>query len=353
MAEEAQSVLDEKIEWSKEDQIEEGPEVRGDQSVKDAPGNPRLTVGEQLDDFFANLCYVYGNPKATREEKNAPFENNHTIAAFVQLYETDKIGLEGVISDIAKITHLPKESLRKMVEEEANQAAIRRLENAKYAKKDKEEPEQSEFGKKVVAKANELAEEGKIYDYIYNVWQKRVKGNALLGKCTIISRGVQSCTNSKGLHIYAHGRWGQGKSHGMDVAADLVPPGVILDSDISPKVLYYMQDKNLLLPTTTILVDDIEINSPLAGLFKKVTTKFQKGAAHDVVMDGEVLKLQLPPRCSIWTNSVEFQGDEQVRDRFLDIPIEEGQTKEIIEYMKQVDQEPLDEEERAFEVAVC
>ncbi len=312
---------------------------------------PHWTVDDQIYALLDHLRHVYGNPDATPKEKNAPFEIEANIEVLAQLRRDDQLAYDQTVEEIWKITKLAKESLKNGLKGKVDKYAS---EHAPIKPREEKQPEEpSEYDKKVNAKAEELANTGKIYDYIYNVWQKKVKGNALLGKCLIISRGVQSCTNSKGLHVYAHGRWGQGKSHGMEVAAELLPDALILDSDVSPKVLYYMQNDGKLLSATTFLMDDVEINNPLAGLYKKITTKFQKGARHTVVIDGEVLKLQLPPRCNIWTNSVEFQGDEQVRDRFLDVPIEEDQTKEIIEYMKQVDQEPLDEEEREFEVEVC
>ena len=316
-------------------------------------GDP-WTVDDQIHALLKHLKHVYSKPDATRIEKAAPFHDENNIAALFRVYKSNPVEFNIVLNEIKSITKLTKDDIKAHVTSEMAKI-VNDAEPVKVLSAEEKEAalEKARFEEAALEKANELAREGKVYEYIYNVWQKKVKGNALLGKCCIISRGVLSCTNTKGLHIYAHGRWGQGKSHGMEQAANLVGDLHMLDSDVSPKVLYYMQNEGMLYPATTFLMDDIEINNPLAGLYKKITTKFQKGAKHTVVMDGTPLKLQLPPRCNIWTNSVEFQGDEQVRDRFLDVPIDEDQTREIIEHMKEADQVPLDENEREFEVLVC
>lgn len=214
-----------------------------------------------------------------------------------------------------------------------------------------EDIEETEFDKRVHEEARGIIDRGEAYKYIYSVWQKRVKGNQYLGKSLLISRGVQACTNTKGVHILAHGRHGQGKSHGTETMVELLPPSHVKDGDISPKVLYYMQGK--ILPGTTIAIDDLNLGNDLAMLFKRMTTRFQNGAEQRVVIDGKALELKLPPRLAIWTNSVDLQGDEQLRDRFLDIPIDEGQVDAIIAFMKEADKAPQNDEERVFETAVC
>ena len=306
------------------------------------------TLGDEAMSIVEHLRFNYSNSKVPYEERNAPLYDDENLSNLVRLSEIDPLEYIRVVKDIDKITGLGITAIKSQVDKRSAELQEQR----KYAE-DHTEGEESEFDKKVQSEVKNIIENGDTYNYIYKVWQKRVKGNALLGKSLVISRGVQSCINTKGLHIYAHGNYGQGKSHGMDVMASLLLDEFIKDSDVSPKVLYYMQGAGLLRSTSTFLIDDVDINNPLAGLFKKITTKFQKGAGHTVVMDGEVLELKLPPRINIWTNSVEFQGDEQSRDRFIDFPIDDNQTREIIDHMKQADQNPLDQDELKFETAVC
>jgi len=212
---------------------------------------------------------------------------------------------------------------------------------------------ETELDRLVKAKAQEIIKDGKAFEYIYDVWQPRVKGNPLLGRVLICSRGVQSCTNTKGLHIWAQGKHGQGKSHGIEAMVILLPEDRIKDGDVSPKVLYYMQENGLILPGTTVSIDDIELSGPLSVLFKKMTTRYQAGAEQRIVIDGEVLELKMPPRLAIWTSSVDMQGDEQLKDRFLFVLIDEKQTAAIIDFMKDKDRAPQSDGDKEFENAVC
>ena len=120
------------------------------------------------------------------------------------------------------------------------------------------------------------------------------------------------------------------------------------------KVSYYMQKNGLILPGTTISIDEMDLKGELAVLFKKMTTtRFQTGAEQRVVIDGEVFELKMPPRLAIWTSSVDMQGDEQLRDRFLSVPIDEKQTAAIINFMKGKDKAPQNDDDKKFENAVC
>lgn len=302
-----------------------------------------MTAERPLNQWIEELLQrLRDDSKKEGEPRLAALYDDNYIEA-VDHVRADNIAYSDVIDRIQKITKTSKKDLRCHFE---IQAADLRAKQAKPK-------EESELSKRAKAEARTIVERGETYDFICKVWQSRVKGNQALGQALVVSRGVQSCLNTRGLHIYAHGKHGQGKSHGNDVMISLLPADGVKDGNISPKVLYYMQRKGLLLPGTTIYLDDLDLNGPLADMFKKVTTKFQNGAQHRVVLDGEVFELKLPPRTAIWTTSVDFQGDEQFRDRFLDIEIDENQTLGIIEFMKQKDSECHNDDQYAFETAVC
>ena len=217
----------------------------------------------------------------------------------------------------------------------------------------KKEPtaEEIEFNNKIKAKACEIIEAGTMPEFIYSVWQSKVKGNAYQGKALIVSRGAQSCSNTKGIHVWSQGKHGQGKSEGTDQMIDLMPEEWTVDTDPSPMNLYYQQDT--ILPGSTIGVDDIDSSTDLVKFLKKFTTRFQKGAQHDTVIKGQPVRLKMNPRINIWTSSVDVHGDEQFRDRFLFILIDETQTAAIMKFMQEQDMNPQNEDDRKFNVAVC
>ena len=203
--------------------------------------------------------------------------------------------------------------------------------------------------------ASDIIDSGKAFEYIYRVWQKRVEGNEYLGKSLILSRAVQSCLNASGLHIYSHGMHGHGKSYGMEVGIKLIPPEYRMDEDISPLAIHYASKNGMLLEGTTLLIDEMVWNDTLAGIIKRVITRFQEGAGHLTVIDGEPVLVRTQPRLAIWTNSADLQADEQLRDRFLDEPIDEGgkQVSEIMEFQKDRDTLPVSTKDSERETAIC
>jgi hypothetical protein len=223
------------------------------------------------------------------------------------------------------------------------------LENQKATASPTEPPEG------ISNEAQVLIDSGKGYEYIYQVWQKRVKGNEYLGKALILSRAVQSCLNSKGIHIYAHGKHGSGKSEGMEKMIELVPSEYKMDEDISPLAIHYASKNGMLIEGTTLLIDEMIWSDALGGIIKRVITRFQKGAGHLTVIDGEPVLARTQPRLAIWTNSADLQADEQLRDRFLDEPIDEGdgQVAAIIEFLKTRDTLPVSSEDIDRETAIC
>jgi primase-polymerase (primpol)-like protein len=203
--------------------------------------------------------------------------------------------------------------------------------------------------------AQVIIDDCKAYEHIYKIWQKRVKGNAYLGKALLVSRGVQSCLNTKGIHVYAHGKHGHGKSEGMEKMIELLPLEYRMDEDVSPLAIHYASKNGMLLPGTTLLIDEMVWNDPLAGMIKRVITRFQKGAGHLTVIDGLPVLVRTQPRLGIWTNSADLQADEQLRDRFLDEPITESDNyvKDIIEFQKIRDTLPDSSEDVDRETAIC
>lgn len=200
-----------------------------------------------------------------------------------------------------------------------------------------------------------LIDSGKGYEYIYQVWQKRVKGNQHVGRALIVSRAVQSCLNAMGLHIYNHGKHAHGKSKGMSEAIKLLPDEFKMDEDISPLAIHYASKNGMLREGTTLLIDEMIWSDALGGIIKRVITRFQEGAGHLTVIDGEPVLARTQPRLAIWTNSADLHADEQLRDRFFDQAIDEGdeQLAAIMEFQKTRDTLPISAKENEKETAIC
>jgi hypothetical protein len=206
----------------------------------------------------------------------------------------------------------------------------------------KEPPEQNEeptkepeFAADILAEANRILDEGKGFEYAYEVWQKRHHGDENLGKGLFLSIGAQSCESSKGVHIHACGPRGTGKSDGSEKAAEEIPESHLLVDSASPKALYYLGER---LPAGAVVyLDDIGWNDQAAQMFKTCTTFYREGATHTVVVDQEIKQFKTAPRITFWLTTADDQTDEQIRDRLLRIDTTETPThiKEVIDFIFQ------------------
>jgi len=164
----------------------------------------------------------------------------------------------------------------------------------------------------ILVEANRILDDGKGFEWVHAVWQKRHHGDANLGKGLLLSIGAQSCLSSKGVHIHACGPRGSGKSDGAEKASELVPEYYRLVGSASPKALYYLGER---LPAGAIVyLDDIGWNEQAAQMFKTCTTFYREGAKHTVVVDQGVEHFQTAPRIIFWLTTADDQTDEQIRD---------------------------------------
>ena len=199
-----------------------------------------------------------------------------------------------------------------------------------------EEPtKEPEFAADILAEANRILDEGKGFEYAYEVWQKRHHGDENLGKGLFLSIGAQSCESSKGVHIHACGPRGTGKSDGSEKATEEIPESHLLVGSASPKALYYLGER---LPAGAVVyLDDIGWNDQAAQMFKTCTTFYREGATHTVVVDQEIRQFKTAPRIIFWLTKADDQTDEQIRDRLLRIDTTETptHTKEVTDFIFQ------------------
>ncbi len=191
-----------------------------------------------------------------------------------------------------------------------------------------------------VMEAHDIIAQGKIFEYIYGVWQKRHHGDNAIGKALLLSVGCQSITNTKGIHVQLCGRGGIGKSDSELQMAALMPQEYLKDDDITPQSLYYVdEESDLIRDGTIVLVDDIVWGDALGQTVKKVTTHFQTGASKITTVDQKTEEKKTKKKLTFWVSSVDSQADEQIRDRFLLINVDESpeHVRGIIEAMQAQD----------------
>jgi len=313
----------------------------------DAPLEPEPEQDDIVDDIEIDAGLVEAMPleELTESVLSNPraLKNPAILAAMAALKTNDLIEYDLLLAEIKK-THkgLKVDTVRTLVDE-----CIKMTCNV---------PVKPIEGDKDAAQAAQvIIKAGTSYEYLYKVWQQRVKGNEYLGKALMVSRGVQSCLNTKGLHIYAHGKHGHGKSEGMEKAIELVPPEYRMDEDVSPLAIYYASQHGMLLTATSLLIDEMVWGDAIAGMLKRIITRFQKGAGHLTVIDGVPVRVRTQPRLSIWTNSADMQADEQLRDRFFDVAVTEGKdyVHEIMEFQKIRDTLPDTSDDVDKETAIC
>ena len=158
------------------------------------------------------------------------------------------------------------------------------------------------------------------FNYCVRSWNRAHHGDTPAGELLFVQRGIQCCSNSKGLHIHLRGESAAGKSDAASNFINRTPKRLTIDADLTPRALYYAARGSE--PGSTANVDDIQWTESLVNMFKRSTTAFQEGAELLTVVDGKPLKLKIPPRMSFIMSSVDSQADEQARDRTVAVDVD-------------------------------
>ncbi len=284
----------------------------GKQHPREIPTAEETPTPENLNNLFAN------DPKGAI--KSPAF-----LRALAMLKESDPFEYELLKEKIASnktLKGVSKKTIDVMVERHAPKA---------------EEADEAgpEIPEDILTEANQVLDEGRGFEYAYEVWQKRHHGDGNLGKGLFLSIGGQSCLSSKGVHIHACGPRGSGKSDGAEKGAEEIPAEYLLVGSASPKALYYLGAR--LPPGAVVYLDDIGWNDQAAQMFKTCTTFYKEGATHTVVVDQEIRQFKTAPRIIFWLTTADDQTDEQIRDRLLRIDTTEDpkHTKAVIDFIFQ------------------
>lgn len=309
-----------------------------------------MIISEVINQMIKEIEKDHANESLDKANQNRAFSIEMYLDNLLECKKIDLVSFEGFIKQLAKASGLSKKVINGQLDIHADNRIREALEARRKAKEEAANAPESDYQIAVRTEAQQIIDSGTAYEYIYSVWQPRVKGNPLLGKACVVARGAQSCLNTKGIHVYANGESGDGKSYGISAHNNLLPPERLIDGDVSLKYLYYADS---LMPATTLYIDDMNLNDGIATLHKKITTYFQKGAEYGTIIDGEAIQMQLPPRLSICTSSVDIHGDEQYRDRWLDVSINENQKKAIIEFQQHRDALSVRDDVDIFATDVC
>lgn len=169
-------------------------------------------------------------------------------------------------------------------------------------------------------RAIEILDEGTAYEYLLDTWQKLHCRNRHIGKLLIASIPVIFNAEARGLHIVVHGEKGSGKSDSTSKAMELIPARY--GAAIEPTAQAYFYNPERFKPNMHIKIDDILFNNMHGSSLKKITSEFQR-ETEKISVDGTKGKEGVaPPRLNFWLTCVDFQPDEQVRDRFIAIETE-------------------------------
>lgn len=186
-------------------------------------------------------------------------------------------------------------------------------------------------------RADGLLNRGKAFEYILAVWRNQTKGPKDIGETFLLSKGCQSVSNSKGLHVQLNGAPGYSKSFLTMAMLKLMPKVCKWDSDLSDRALFYLPDS--VKDGTIMFVDDVKWSDTLGDSVKKCITHYQDGATATIVKEFKGRILHSRKRLAFWLTSVDNQPDDQIRDRIFSKEVESGTeaANRIISQMKRLD----------------
>jgi hypothetical protein len=146
------------------------------------------------------------------------------------------------------------------------------------------------------------------------------QGHEEIARAVIYATVLQSSQTSKGLQLSVVGSKGSGKSSAIKSVVHLIPRSHFLESSFSPKALLYQP-----IPEKTVLfLDDIVLGEEMVSLIKRAMSNFQHETHHRTVIDKKAVDLAIPRRIVFLGSSVWEAGDDQLKDRCLNIGIANG-----------------------------
>jgi hypothetical protein len=185
--------------------------------------------------------------------------------------------------------------------------------------------------------AKEILESGNAFQYLYETWKLLHFGDEFVGKVLIMTIPQALIKDSKGIHVCVIGTSGTGKSNCQDTALLLLPENKKFDGIVTPQALFY-SDK-FIKKNSIVSIDDIVWGDELGVNVKRITGKFPNAVSKISVSSGEGTHEKCPPGLIFWVSCVEFQADEQIRDRFIIVETDNSyeHVEEVINTLKKQD----------------
>lgn len=178
---------------------------------------------------------------------------------------------------------------------------------------------------KYIEEATKIINSGDALSFILDTTQKFHGGDLFKLEITYYSALTTKILNANGTHTNNIGEMGTGKSHVQRIIGNLLPPDRFIDSGLSPKALFYIEEYK---DGIVIFIDDKLPSEDMATLIRQTTTKFHvKNRWTTVSKDRESLKLIAPARIVWWMNFIFVGKDAPLNDRFIPISFEETDSK--------------------------
>lgn len=138
-------------------------------------------------------------------------------------------------------------------------------------------------------------------------------------RAVIYARVLQSSRTTKGLQVFVTGDKGSGKSSAVKSAVNLIPPERVNEGSFSDKAFFLKLEKK---EKPVVFLDDITLTDPQVATIKRAMTNFQRETEHNTITDHKLVVIAIPAR-SLWLGSaVSETGDDQLKDRFLTLGIQ-------------------------------
>jgi energy-coupling factor transporter ATP-binding protein EcfA2 len=205
---------------------------------------------------------------------------------------------------------------QRLAEEEKIQSA-RKLDDTvvKLQKERETKAKQQELSNKAVT----ILKTGKPMDTFRKGYYLNHCGDDEILRAIIYARVLQSSRTTKGLQVFITGDKGSGKSSAVKSAVNLIPPEKVSEGSFSDKAFFLKLEKK---DKPVVYLDDITLTESQVATIKRAMTNFQRVTEHNTIVEHKLVVIAIPAR-SLWLGSaVSETGDDQLKDRFLMLGIQ-------------------------------
>jgi hypothetical protein len=179
---------------------------------------------------------------------------------------------------------------------------------------------------KIKKEGDKIIKAGNIMEYILKTANIFHYGDNSIFRLGILS-AIQHSINdyNRGIYINITGTAGKGKTDTLEVLQGLMPDDWVYKTSISPKALYYADEKNKISKANIIFSDDINFNSEdLIETLKKITSKYSSPSSHITIVDKKIQEMNIRSKYGFWFTSVGSLDDSQLASRFINVAINEN-----------------------------